>query len=194
MSRTREAFFEANRAFAPEGRFSSEDFGLLDQIARRWKLPEAAGGSLKVNAKGLALMREFEGCELKAYPDPGSRDGNPWTIGYGATGPGIHKGVTWTQQQCEDRHEADVARFAAGVEKLLAGAPTTSDQFSAMVSLAYNIGLGAFGKSTLLRRHKEGSHAAAARSFLSWVHNDGKVMAGLQRRRAAEAKLYRGEA
>ncbi|HYI43718.1 MAG TPA: lysozyme [Sphingomicrobium sp.] len=189
--RTREAFFEANRLFAPDGRISTDDFRMLDSIARRWRLPERAPPpGPKINAAGLALMRNFEGCKLEAYPDPGSRDGNPWTIGWGATGPGIHKGVRWTQEQADARHEEDVARFAIGVERLLDGAPTNDNQFSALVSLAYNIGLGALAGSTLLKMHKAGDYANAAQQFLRWNRNDGAVMRGLSRRRAAEKALY----
>lgn len=193
MTQTREAFFAAVRAFAPNSEISTEDFRMLDSVARRWKLPQATPESgLRVNAKGLALMREFEGCKLNAYPDPGSADGDPWTIGWGSTGPGIHKGVTWTQAQADERHEADVAKFAAGVERLLDGVPTTEDQFSAMVALAYNIGLSAFGSSTVLRKHKALDHEGAAAAFGLWIKNAGKVMNGLVRRRKAEAALYLG--
>ena len=52
----------------------------------------APAAAMKTSAKGVALMHEFEGCRLNAYPDPGSRDGAPWTIGWGSTGPGIAKG------------------------------------------------------------------------------------------------------
>jgi lysozyme len=156
--------------------------------------PVAAPGGLRVNEKGLTLMRSFEGCKLDAYPDPGSRDGKPVTIGWGSTGPDIALGMRWTQEQADARHEQDVAKFAAGVEKLLNGTPTNSDQFSALVSLAYNIGLGALGSSTLLKLHKAGDHAGAAAQFIRWNKNDGRVMNGLTRRREAEARLYRGEA
>lgn len=138
----------------------------------------------------LSLIKEFEGCKLSAYPDPGS-GGDPWTIGWGSTGEGIRKGVTWTQAQADARLESDVAKFTDGVRKIIGAAPATDRQLGAMISLAYNIGLGAFKESTLLRLHKEGDYTGAANQFTRWVKAAGKTMAGLVRRREAEAKVYR---
>lgn len=150
---------------------------------------------------GIALIHSFESCKLDAYPDPGSSDGRPWTIGWGSTGPDIVKGLRWTQAQADARFAADLAKFEDGVTRLLGGAPTSQNQFDALVSLAYNIGLDedadtiaeGLGDSTLLRKHKAGDYAGAAKAFASWKFNDGRVMRGLVRRRAAEAKMYRGE-
>jgi GH24 family phage-related lysozyme (muramidase) len=153
-------------------------------------VPVPAPGVLSPSPAAIKLMHEFEGCRLTAYPDPGSRDGHPWTIGWGSTGPGISKGVVWTQKQADDRFAADLAKFAAKVRDLLAGASTTQAEFDAMVSFAYNVGIGAFGSSTLLKKHKAGDHGGAKAEFARWNKNDGKVMAGLTRRRAAEAALY----
>jgi GH24 family phage-related lysozyme (muramidase) len=142
------------------------------------------------------LIQQFEGCAKKnpdgtfaAYPDPGS-GGDPWTIGWGSTGADIKKGVTWTQQQCDDRFSAHVDEFGAKVAAALGGAATTQHQFDAMVSFAYNVGVGNFQSSTLLRKHKAGDYAGAAAEFVKWNKAAGKVMAGLTRRRAAEAALY----
>ena len=144
-----------------------------------------------IGPRGIALMHSFEGCRLEAYPDPGSRDGHPWTIGWGSTGPGIAKGVVWTQAQADERFARDVNdKYAAAVDKMLGDSPTTQSQFDALVSLAYNIGVGALQKSTVMRKHKAGDYAGAAQAFLMWVKNDGKVMRGLTRRRLAEADLY----
>lgn len=144
----------------------------------------------RVGIKGIALMHEFEGCRLEAYPDPGSRDGNPWTIGWGSTGSDIKRGTVWTQAQADARFEQDINQFAAKVETLLGGCPTTQNQFDALCSLAYNIGLRALGGSTVLRKHKAADYLGAARAFLMWNKNDGKVMRGLTRRRLAESDLY----
>lgn len=139
---------------------------------------------------GIALVKEFEGCKLAAYPDPAT-GGDPWTIGWGATGDGIKRGVTWTQKQADDRLEQDFGRFVKGVVDRIGGASTTSNQLGAMASLAYNVGLGNFEKSTLLKKHKAGDFAGAAAEFAKWNRANGSVMAGLTRRRAAEAALYR---
>ncbi len=151
--------------------------------------------------RGIDLMHGFESCRLTAYPDPGSRDGHPWTIGWGATGQGISRGLTWTQAQADARFCSDLAKFEDGVTRLLGGAATTQGQFDALVSLAYNIGLDedadtiaeGLGDSTLLRKHKAGDFAGAAAAFRSWSFNDGRQMRGLIRRREAEAKIYKGE-
>lgn len=145
---------------------------------------------------GIDLVKQFEGCEKKqpdgrfaAYPDPAT-GADPWTIGWGTTGSDVKKGVTWTQAQCDDRLKADLASFAKGVAAAIGPAATTQNQFDAMVSFAYNVGLGNFKKSTLLKKHKAGDHRAAAAEFAKWNKAAGKVMKGLTRRRAAEAKLY----
>lgn len=142
----------------------------------------------KVSDRGIKLMHEFEGCRLDAYPDPGSADGNPWTIGRGSTGEGIRKGVKWTQQQCDDRFERDLQKYADQVSRILGDAPTDQSQFDALVSFHYNT--GAIAKASLTKKHKAGDYAGAAAGFAAWRFNDGKVMKGLVRRRAAEAQLY----
>ena len=142
------------------------------------------------------LIQEFEGCARKqpngtfaAYPDPGT-GGDPWTIGWGSTGPDIRKGTVWTQQQCDARFQEHVGQFAQGVESALGGAATTQHQFDAMVSFAYNVGLGNLKSSTLLRKHKAGDYKGAAAEFAKWNKAAGKVLPGLVRRRQAEAALY----
>ncbi|HEX8241255.1 MAG TPA: lysozyme [Allosphingosinicella sp.] len=144
----------------------------------------------------IKLVQEFEGCAKKradgsfeAYPDPGS-GGDPWTIGWGSTGPDIKKGVVWTQKQCDDRFTAHLGEFGEKVAKVLGSAPTTQNQFDAMVSFAYNVGVGNLSASTLLKKHKARDYKGAAAEFARWNKAAGKVMAGLTRRRAAEAALY----
>lgn len=154
-------------------------------------LPEEDGSPVPESA--LDLIKQFEGCKLTAYPDPGS-GGDPWTIGWGSTGAGIKKGVTWTQAQADARLVEDVRYFADGVRGLLGGAKTSDTQFGAMISLAYNVGLANFGSSTLLKLHKAGDYAGAADQFLRWNRAGGLVLAGLTRRREAERRVYLGKA
>lgn len=136
---------------------------------------------------GLDLIKSFEKCRLQAYlPTPKDVP----TIGWGTTGPDIHMGLVWTQQQADDRFAADVGRFAASVSALVAGCPTTQNQFDAMVSLAYNIGAQHFATSTVLREHKLNIYRGAAKAFLLWTKQAGIVLNGLVRRRKAEAELY----
>lgn len=136
----------------------------------------------------VELIKPFEGLRLEAYPDPGT-GGDPWTIGYGSTGPGIKKGVKWTLEQAERRLEQDVQKFADGVAAVVKVA-TNQNQMGAMISLAYNIGLGAFSGSTLLRKLNAGDYNGAKEQFARWNRAGGRVMAGLTRRRSAEAAKF----
>ena len=144
----------------------------------------------------IALIQQFEGCAkahsgggFAAYPDPAT-GGDPWTIGWGTTGSDVSQGIVWTQQQCDDRLRKDVGTFAVAVARAIGDAPTTQHQFDAMVSFAYNLGTANLASSTLLKKHKARDYAGAAAEFARWNKAAGKVMAGLTRRRAAEAALY----
>lgn len=141
-------------------------------------------------AIAAALVRKWEGCRLKAYPDPAT-GGEPYTIGFGATGPGIARGTVWTQQQAEQRLEQDVKRFVDSVRRLLQR-PATDKQLGAMASLAYNVGLKRFAESTLLRLFNEGKPELAARQFAVWTLAAGKRMPGLVNRRADEKRVFEG--
>lgn len=142
------------------------------------------------------LVRQFEGCARKrpdsrydAYPDPAS-GGDPWTIGWGSTGPDIKPGTVWTQQQADDRLARDLAKFSAQVTAAIGTASTTQPQYDALTCFAYNVGIGNLKGSTLLRLHKAGDQVGARAQFARWNRADGKVLKGLTRRRAAEAALY----
>lgn len=149
----------------------------------------------KTSAAGIALIKQFEGLRLKAYPDPGS-GGEPWTIGIGTTvypdGRKVRPGDTITEAQAEDFLRHDLARFEAAVSKLV-GENATQGQFDALVSFAYNVGPEALRTSTLLRLHNAGDYAGAAGQFARWSKAAGKTLPGLVRRRAAEAALYRSD-
>ena len=137
----------------------------------------------------LTLIKPFEGLELKSYPDPGT-GGDPWTIGYGATGPEIKPGLVWTKEQADARLASDVTKFALGVCKLVK-VPVNANQSGALISFAFNVGLGALGSSTLLKKLNAGDYAGAAQEFARWNKAGGKVMPGLTRRRSAEALTFR---
>lgn len=137
---------------------------------------------------GLPIVKEFEGCKLKAYPDPAT-GGAPWTIAWGRT-KGVKKGDTCTQAQADAWLNEEYDEFEAAVIKALGGARTTDNQLGAMVCFAYNCGVANLKSSTLLRKHKAGDYAGASKEFGRWNKAAGKVMAGLTRRRAAEAALY----
>lgn len=142
---------------------------------------------MKLSQRGIDLIKQFEGYSSKAYPDPAT-GGAPWTIGYGTT-RGVKPGMVITAEQAEKMLRDDVAKFESGVSSLIT-APTTQGQFDAMVSLAYNIGLGNLGKSTLLKKHNARCYTCAADQFRVWNRANGKVMNGLTKRRAAEREVY----
>ena len=144
----------------------------------------------------FALIKRFEGCakrlpdgRLQAYPDPATgRD--PWTIGWGSTGPDVRPGVIWSQGQADARMETDAKIMGGKIERYLDGAPTSQHQFDAMVSFSYNLGVANLVGSTLFKKHKAGDYAGAQAEFGRWNKAGGKVMSGLTTRRAAEAALY----
>ena len=140
-------------------------------------------------AHAIALIKRWEGCRLVAYKCPAGI----WTIGWGSTGPGITEGVRWTQAQADERLARDVEKFMVGVRKLLRR-PVTEAQLGAMTSLAYNIGIGAFGSSTLLRLFNAGQTDLAAAQFAVWRRAGGKVLQGLVNRRADERRVFEGGA
>ncbi|MBV8645110.1 MAG: lysozyme [Candidatus Eremiobacteraeota bacterium] len=142
----------------------------------------------KMNAAGLALIKEFEGLELRAYPDPGT-GGDPWTIGYGHTGPDVHPGLTWTQAQADAALKRDLERFEKGVNDSISRA-LNSNQFSALVSFTYNVGIGALRESTLLKLVNAGDFTGAADQFGKWVNGGNGPLPGLVRRRTAERALF----
>ena len=151
--------------------------------AMEWEL--SSGAARQIGAKGLALIKEFEGLELKAYLCPAK----VWTIGYGSTGPHVKPGQVITEAQADALLQRDLYRFEDAVAKAAPGA--TQNQFDAMVCLAFNIGIGALLKSSVLRLHRAGEYRAAAEAFGMWVKAGGRTLPGLQRRRAREADLYR---
>lgn len=155
--------------------------------------PTASGRSL--GQPGARLIKKWEGCATRladgtfaAYPDPGSVDGKPWTIGWGSTGPDIRKGVIFTQAQCDARFDVDIQSYVDEVADFLGTAQTTQNQFDALVSFHYNT--GKIRSATLGKLHKQGHFAEAKGEFGKWIFNDGKPMNGLKSRRAEEAKLY----
>ena len=137
---------------------------------------------------GLHLTEQFEGCKLNAYPDPGT-GGAPWTIGYGHTGPDVHPGLTITQEQAEELLMQDTQKAAAAVNAKVTG-DITQEEFDALVDFVFNCGAGNFAASTLLKKVNAGDIHGAAAEFEKWDMAAGKQMAGLLRRRHAEAEEF----
>ncbi|MBF2035158.1 MAG: lysozyme [Leptolyngbyaceae cyanobacterium T60_A2020_046] len=143
----------------------------------------------QINADGLLLIKTFEGCELRAYQD----SVGVWTIGYGHTSmagpPTVTPGMTITEAEAEAILRRDLGKFEAGVRDLVK-VPLNSNQFSALVSFSFNVGLGALGGSTMLRKLNAGDYAGAANEFPRWVRAGGQTLPGLVRRRNAEQALF----
>jgi lysozyme len=145
---------------------------------------------MKLSQAGLDLIKRFEGCKLKAYQDAVGI----WTIGYGHTGPNVHDGLTITQKQADDILAQDVGRFASGVAANVRVSLTQSE-FDALVSFAFNVGLGAFKTSTLLRLLNDNADRnVVASQFLRWNKAGDKVLEGLTKRRNAEKALFLSKA
>lgn len=132
----------------------------------------------------IPLIKEFEGCKLKAYLCPA----NVWTIGYGHT-DGVKEGDEITQQEADRLLASDVDLFTAGVQRLVTS-DINRNQLGALVSFAYNLGLGNLRHSTLLKLVNAGDFVGAANQFPRWNKAGGKVLAGLTRRREAERQLF----
>ena len=145
-----------------------------------------------------ALCKPFEGYarrlpdgSCKAYPDPGT-GGNPWTIGWGSTGPEVTPETIWTEQQAEESLDKHLLYFCTGVLKLspkLLKEP--SRRLAAIISFAYNCGLGNYRISTLKKRVDASDWAGACEEIVKWNKAGGRILPGLTRRRQAEAALLR---
>jgi lysozyme len=141
-----------------------------------------------ISDAGLNIIKDFEKCRLEAYLDTLASP-PVWTVGWGQTGPHVQKGTTWTQHRAD--HELLITVNATTKEVRSACAvPPNENQLAAMVSLTYNIGIGNFRKSSVLRLHNQSKFAEAANAFAMWNKAGGKVRAGLTRRRSVEAALY----
>ena len=145
---------------------------------------------MEVNKAGRDLIKQFEGCKLKAYKCPAGL----WTISWGLTfypdGTKVKEGDVITQQQAEDYFNAIVDDFAKDVDALVKS-NVTANNFSAIVSFAFNVGMGNFRRSTLLRKVNANPKDPSIRAeFKKWVRANDRVMQGLVRRREAEVKLY----
>ena len=136
----------------------------------------------------MSLVKEFEGCRLQAYPDPAS-GGDPWTVGWGATGPDIRQGTVWTQQQADADLQNRLSAIGMRVDELVK-VPLNDEPKAALDDFAYNEGLGNLQSSTLLAELNAGNMQGAADQFLVWDMAAGKVMDGLERRRQAERALF----
>ena len=153
---------------------------------------------MKTSPAGIAFIKRFESCDLEAYPDPKTK-GEPWTCGWGTTGPDIGPDTVWTQEYADQRFAEHLEQFERDVMSLLKVTPTQG-QFDALVSFAYNCGSDidadtkaeGLGDSTLLKKFNAGDLAGTEAEWMKWVSPGSNVENGLRRRRKAElVELFR---
>ncbi len=139
---------------------------------------------MKIGINGLNLIKEFEGLRLQAYKCPA----DIWTIGYGHTA-GIGPDDVITEAQAISLLCQDVVASEQAVNQYV-HVPLTQNQFDALVSFIFNLGVGNFLTSTLLKKLNAGDYDGAVQEFERWIHANGKALPGLVRRREAERVLF----
>lgn len=185
-----------------KGLTQAEVNDIKSALVRMMQVVSPSGSGRGISKRGIDLIHSYESFKTQAYKDPGSSNGLPITIGWGSTsdlqGRAIKLGDVWTREYGDAKFAQDIAVRELQLNTLLGGKPTTQNQFDALMSFAYNVGMDldkdgkaeGLGDSTLLRKHLAGDFAGAKAEFAKWNKNDGEVMAGLVRRRAEEAALY----
>ena len=139
---------------------------------------------MNLGYNGTKILKFFEGCKLTAYQD----SVGVWTIGYGHT-KGVYDGMTITQEEAEQMLLTELEEYEGYVEKYVT-VPLTQNQFDALVVWVYNLGPTNFRRSTLLKELNSGNYTAAGNEITKWNKAGGKVLAGLVKRREAEAELF----
>jgi lysozyme len=139
---------------------------------------------VKASTKAFGLIKEREGLRLVAYPDS-----KGYAVGYGQTGPDIVKGTTITVDQAEAYLRGHVTSLEERISALIKH-EITQNQFDAIVSFVYNVGLGNFKSSTMLKLINEGKANEAGSELLKWTRVKGTFSPGLLVRRKKELELY----
>lgn len=140
---------------------------------------------VRASSQAIELIKRFEGCRLTAYED----QGGVWTVGWGTTGPGINERTTVSQGVANGMLLGDISRVSQDISQLV-GIAVNQNQFDALVSFVYNLGIGAFKSSTLLKLILAYKKQEAADEILRWDHINGVVIPGLLFRREAERALF----
>jgi GH24 family phage-related lysozyme (muramidase) len=143
---------------------------------------------MELSQKGLDLIKQFEGLKLKAYK--ALKTEKYWTIGYGHYGEDVKEGQTISKTQAENLLRQDVKRFEHGVHDAIRVDDLNQNQYDALVSFAYNVGVSAFKKSTLVEKINKKDFDGASKEFARWNKSGGKVIQGLINRRAKEKELF----
>lgn len=139
---------------------------------------------MKTSEKGIELIKSFEGLRQFSYKCPAG----VWTIGYGHTG-GVKKGDTCTEEEAIELLKKDLEIFEHSIKDLVK-VELNQNQFDALVSFVFNVGVGAFQDSTMRKFLNSKQFSAAAEQFDKWVHSKGVKLEGLVKRRAAEKNLF----
>lgn len=154
--------------------------------------PKPVQSELRTSDKGLAIIQEFEGFRSKAYRCPAGI----WTIGYGHTSaagmPHVYKGMTVTKEEAKALLKRDVVQYERAVLNYVR-VSMTQNEFDALVSFCYNIGVTAFSKSSVVRFLNSGKKGLVGSGLALWTKGGGKVLPGLVKRRAMECDLFYGK-
>tara|TARA_B110000483_G_scaffold27715_1_gene33519 strand:+ start:453 stop:881 length:429 start_codon:yes stop_codon:yes gene_type:complete len=139
---------------------------------------------MKISKDGLQLIKDFEGLELSAYKCAAG----VWTIGYGHI-KGVQEGMSISEARANEMLNEELTEYENYINKGVT-VPLSQCQFDAMVSWVYNLGNGNLSSSTLLKVLNSGDYAGVPAQMLRWNKAGGKVLAGLTRRRQAEADMF----
>ena len=140
---------------------------------------------LQLSPSGLSLIETFESKRNKAYQDIKGI----WTIGYGHTGPEVVSTLVWSDTQCNWALQEDVLWAAKAIQDNVS-VVLNQNQFDALVSFTFNVGIGSFNNSTLLHLLNKGDYDGVALQFVHWMYAGTVISTGLLRRRKAEAALF----
>lgn len=185
----------------PDDKVTQIDRQIDDYLRKAFKLPDrppdslpyvgwmvedknTTEGKMRTSQAGINLIKSHEGLRTKAYMCPA----NVLTIGYGHTGT-VYPDMVITHQEAEALLKKDLIRFEDAVNKY-ATVPLNQNQFDALVSFSFNVGINAFANSTLLRLLNIGNSFQAASQFGRWVRGGGQRLPGLVRRREEERRLF----
>lgn len=143
----------------------------------------------QISPHGLAKLKQWEGLKTKAYQD----GGGVWTIGYGHTAtagaPKPFKGQVITEKQAEEILLRDLTQYENAVEQSVK-VKLNDNQFAALVSFTYNVGIKKFKSSTLLKKLNVGKYDDVPSELMKWVYDNKKKKQGLVNRRRAEGYLW----
>jgi len=142
---------------------------------------------MKISQEGIKLIKNFEGCGLEAYQD----SVGVWTIGYG-TIKGVKEGDQINQDEAEHLLQEEMPEYEGYINKMI-NVPLDQNQFDALCSWVFNLGPANLQSSTLLKVLNEGKYDEVPDQILRWNKAGGEVLAGLVKRRQAEADLFEGK-